>query len=147
MSTTKFKVGDRVTHDANADVLGFEGFDGKIATVVKADGDGGYLTYEVVFDEGNGKGSWPMCERELTLVTQHPLITKGDGTNGTIYERLRKRSYRRMHAAGVEWDAWFEDDAFTQPPTDSYNNATHAAYIAGVRDALQANEAYVGEVA
>lgn len=48
------------------------------------------------------------------------MITKGDGALGKIYERLRKRSYRR-------WTWWSHYDR-------------HEAYVAGVRDALKAVE-------
>ena len=63
-------------------------------------------------------------------------ITKGEGGNGTIYERLRKRSYRRMqalyehshqHNHQVDW-------------SQEWSDMDHKAYLAGVHDALIANE-------
>ena len=69
-------------------------------------------------------------------------VTDGKGQLGTIYDRLRKRSYRvskiawlnaltsgqrfirQRFPSGEEYDQWAEID--------------HACYVAGVRDALNA---------
>jgi hypothetical protein len=47
-------------------------------------------------------------------------ITEGEGSLGVIYERLRKRSYRRWLYS--DWCEW----------TDSH----HQGYVEGARDAL-----------
>lgn len=62
------------------------------------------------------KGGYLFYPEELELVGPQELrITKGEGELGRIYERLRKRSYRKP-----------------------WGNARHEAYVAGVRDALKA---------
>lgn len=50
-------------------------------------------------------------------------ITKGESKYSTVYERLRKRSYRKY----LEYDANFDP---------SWQEADHKAYVKGVRDAL-----------
>jgi hypothetical protein len=67
-------------------------------------------------------------------------ITKGEGALGRIYERLRKRSYRKM--------VWFSKKLSPfgglvdmELGDYWYDSIDHEAYIMGVRDALQAVEA------
>jgi hypothetical protein len=61
------------------------------------------------------------------------MITRGEGALGTIYERLRKRSYRKMcHSIENRTDAW--DDYW-------WYVDDHESYVKGVKDALQAVEA------
>jgi hypothetical protein len=75
-------------------------------------------------------------------------VTKGEGGNGTIYERLRKRSYRRMQRSEALWDEWIELDendpdegpAYEECRAANWDIDEHKAYLAGVRDALNANE-------
>lgn len=59
-----------------------------------------------------------------------------------IYDRLRKRSYRRWRRADVAWDAWearaLGGDFMAPMPEDSWDGIEHRAYVEGVRDALEA---------
>ena len=57
--------------------------------------------------------------------THDVKVTKGEGDLGTIYERLRKASYRK---ARTLWRSY----------QDSHTVTWHVAYVAGVRDALNA---------
>lgn len=76
-------------------------------------------------------------------------ITKGEGYLGTIYDRLRKASLRRVKAADRAWDKWMPakwmagatlDDWFDNRtlPSDTYCCEDHAVYLSGVLDALKA---------
>lgn len=53
-----------------------------------------------------------------------------------IYERLRKRSYRRKLASDEAWAAWNPLDDVDVP--DDYTHWEHEAYVRGVREALRA---------
>ena len=57
------------------------------------------------------------------------LITQGFGTLGQIYDRLRKRSLRRLNRDSSK-NAW----------AGLLGMAAHASYVRGVREALQAVE-------
>lgn len=57
------------------------------------------------------------------------MITKGQGTLGTIYDRLRKRSQRRTNSQDI-------DDSYSA----LLGQIAHNHYLKGVRDALQAVE-------
>lgn len=84
-------------------------------------------------------------------------ITKGEGGNGKIYERLRKASYRRYLRSEAAWDAQYDwEDSLTEDEWETlhdeieasmkavldntWTTRDHSAYLAGVRDALIANE-------
>lgn len=84
-------------------------------------------------------------------------ITKGEGGNGKIYERLRKASYRRWQRSEAAWNAQYEwEDSLTEDEWETlhdeieasmqavldntWTRGSHNAYLAGVRDALLANE-------
>lgn len=63
----------------------------------------------------------------------------GAGTKGRIYERLRKRSYRRTTRYRRELDLYWDSNWYPFPE-DEYGEAAHNAYLAGVRDALNSQE-------
>ncbi len=93
-------------------------------------------------------------------------ITKGEGKEGRIYERLRKRSYRKMLRNELAWEAYFawEGSLDRMPatstdaeyeaamannpgfPSPDYDVKAHKAYVAGARDALEAAAATWGWV-
>jgi len=56
-------------------------------------------------------------------------ITKGRGTLGRIYDRLRKRSQRKLYSRSI-------DDSLSA----LLGQIAHDHYVAGVKDALQAVE-------
>jgi len=69
-------------------------------------------------------------------------ISRGQGDLGRIYDRLRKRS-ARSHSKTDSWgDSLIIDDTVTSLPNwkndEVWAAADHAAYVAGVRAALQA---------
>lgn len=77
-------------------------------------------------------------------------ITRGQGPLGRIYDRLRKRSQRRLRRADLSWDIWWDDQQRLEPleenePEDMYAVSDHAAYVAGLHDALYAVQAYLNE--
>ena len=59
-------------------------------------------------------------------------LTHGTTTGGSllprVYDRLRKRSHRRLYA-------WYFNEALDDP---AWMGRQHAAYVAGVLDALNA---------
>ena len=74
------------------------------------------------------------------------MISRGEGALGTVYEKLRKRSYRRSRLWGrylsttpLEW----------QPPSPPprWMPSQHEAYVQGVRDALKDAGAVVLDLA
>lgn len=66
------------------------------------------------------------------------LITKGEGDLGRIYEKLRKRSYRRavrsyqetFYLSADQFGDWLEENTY-------WSDADHEVYVQGVRDALK----------
>jgi len=60
-----------------------------------------------------------------------------------VYERLRKRSYRRLKKVDAIWDKFVEENEYHIPelgsdlwPDDDYGKDDHAGYVRGVRDTL-----------
>lgn len=65
-------------------------------------------------------------------------ITKGEGSLGKVYERLRKRSYRKawktyqatVYMDDMAFDNWLDTHQY-------WGELDHAVYLQGVRDALK----------
>lgn len=81
--------------------------------------------------------------------------TYGAGRKGKIYERLRKRSYRKHLRSEAGWQAYFdaEEEFFLSDAplylaspdwrdyvSEDWTSDQHHAYIAGVKDGLNAQE-------
>lgn len=66
-----------------------------------------------------------------------------------VYDRLRKRSQRRMARVTTEWDNWLNDPVPVESPLEGapeevYGSLDHTSYVSGVRDALTAIDSVVG---
>lgn len=53
-----------------------------------------------------------------------------------IYEKLRKRSYRKVQKNSLKWHQYFSFDS-NELPDDNYDELDHHAYIRGVRESLK----------
>jgi len=113
-----FKVGDRVVTNDKYRLADWP----EEGTVVHFDER---LTYPVQVQLDGKDTSDAFYINELDPIHKPATLTKGGTQFGPIYERLRKRSYRRMLSARY---------------ADNYDwcDMDHEAYVAGVRDALKA---------
>ena len=122
--TTKIPVGTLVTSSPSDDIV-HTIYGDMVAEVVKVAPDYLHVRFPRV-----------CCQQENTLLLlpeevvvvrlPNPSITRGEGDLGRIYERLRKRSYRRTRG-GIAYRY--------------YRYLKHSVYVKGVRDALQEVEA------
>lgn len=64
------------------------------------------------------------------------MISRGEGAFGTIYEKLRKRSYR----ASLKWGTYLSTPPHSGEPSPPprWMAFQHEAYVQGVKDALEA---------
>lgn len=63
------------------------------------------------------------------------MISRGEGAFGTIYEKLRKRSYRRTQKWGEYLSTHASPGEPAPPPR--WMGHQHEAYVQGVKDALE----------
>jgi len=128
-----FKVGDRVVTNDKYRLTDWS----EEGTVVNFDE---ILIYPVQVQLDGKDTSDAFYINELDPIHKPATLTKGGTQFGPIYERLRKRSYRRMLRSVAAWEDWLDrpyEDLLTPEP-EVYWEETHEAYVAGVRDGLKA---------
>jgi len=125
-----FKVGDRVVTNDKYRLNDWS----EEGTVINFDER---LTYPVQVQLDGKDTSDAFYTNELDPIHKPATLTKGGTQFGPIYERLRKRSYRRMLRSVAAWEA-LEPEEFESPSPEVYWESEHATYVAGVRDGLKA---------